>query len=124
MSGLNTGGVSSLRTRNQHAWSPTGRGSSPRNIARGSGANHGQGAYCYWIPKLKQLVKKVCQSCHGCKRFQESAYAAPPPRNLPTTRTQGTKPYQVIGVDYAGPIRYRVSKQREGASRAPGGEGS
>ena len=79
---------------------------------------------CYWIPKLKQLVKKVRQSCHGCKRFQASAYAAPPPRNLPTTRTQGNNPYQVIGVDYARPIRYRVSKQREGASRTPGGEGS
>lgn len=33
--------------------------------------------------------------------------------NLPTTRTQGTNPYQVIGMDYAGPIRYRVPKQRE-----------
>ena len=38
----------------------------------------------------------------------------PLPGNLPTTRTQGTNPYQVIGVDYSGPIQYRVSKQREG----------
>ena len=68
----------------------------------------------YWIPKLRQLTKKVRKSCHGRKKFQASAYAAPPPGNLPTTRTQGTNPYQVIGVDYAGPIRYRVSKQREG----------
>ena len=68
----------------------------------------------YWIPKLRHLVKKVRKRCHGCKRFQTLAYAAPPPGNLPTTRTQGTNPYQVIGVDYAGPIRYRVSKQREG----------
>lgn len=67
----------------------------------------------YWIPKLRQLVKIVCENCHGCKRFQTSAYAAPPPGNLPTTRTQGTNPYQEIGVDYAGPIQYRVSKQRE-----------
>lgn len=70
----------------------------------------------YWIPKLKQLVKKVRQSCHGCKRFQASAYAAPPPRNLPTTRTQGTNPYQVIGVDYADPIRYRVSRREPAES--------
>ena len=69
----------------------------------------------YWIPKkLRQLTKKVRKSCHGCKKFQASACASPPPGNLPTTRTQGTNPYQVIGVDYAGPIRYRVSKQREG----------
>ena len=69
---------------------------------------------CYWIPKLRQPVKNVRKSCHGCKRFQASAYATPAPRNLPTIRTRGTNPYQVIGVDYAGPIRYRVSKQREG----------
>ena len=68
----------------------------------------------YWIPRLRQLVKKVRGSCHGCKRFQALAYAAPPPGNLPTTRTQGINAYQVIGVDYAGPLRYRVSKQREG----------
>ena len=68
----------------------------------------------YWIPRLRQLVKKVRGSCHGCKRFQALAYAAPPPGNLPPTRTQGTSPYQVIGVDYAGPLRYRVTKQREG----------
>ena len=68
----------------------------------------------YWIPKLRHLVKKVRKRSHGCKRFQTLAYAAPTPVNLPTTRTQGTNPYQVIGVDYAGPIRYRVSKQREG----------
>ena len=68
----------------------------------------------YWIPRLRQLVRTVRGACHGCKRFQALAYAAPPPGNLPTTRTHGTNPYQVIGVDYAGPIRYRVSKQREG----------
>ena len=68
----------------------------------------------YWIPKLRQLTKKVRKSCHGCKKFQASACASPPPGNLRTTRTQGTNPYHVIGVDYAGPIRYRVSKQREG----------
>ena len=68
----------------------------------------------YWIPRLRQLVKKVRGSCHGCKRFQALAYTAPPPGNLPTTRTQGINAYQVIGVDYAGPLRYRVSKQREG----------
>ena len=68
----------------------------------------------YWIPRLRRLVRKVRGSCHGCKRFQALACAAPPPADLPTTRTQGTNPYQVIGVDYSGPLRYRISKQREG----------
>ena len=83
-------------------------------LHRGVGLTMARVRTRYWIPKLRQLVKKVRKSCHGCKRFQASAYATPPPGNLPTTRTQGTNPYQVIGVYYAGPIRYRVSKQREG----------
>ena len=33
---------------------------------------------------------------------------------MPTTRTEGTCAFQVIGVDYAGPIRYRKSKNNEG----------
>lgn len=68
----------------------------------------------YWVPRLRRLVKKIRKSCHGCKRFTATAYATPPPGILPTTRTQGITPYQVIGVDYAGPLQYRVSKQREG----------
>ena len=68
----------------------------------------------YWIPRLRRLVRKVRKNCYGCKRFMTSAYAAPPPGILPTNRTQGINPYQVIGVDYAGPLRYRTSKQRDG----------
>ena len=68
----------------------------------------------YWIPRLRQLVKKVRGSFRGCKRAQAMAYAAPLPGNLPPIRTQGTSPYQVTGVDYAGPLRYRITKQREG----------
>ena len=44
-------------------------------------------------------------SCHGCKRFRARAYQAPPPGNLPKTRTEGSRPFQVIGVDFTGPIR-------------------
>ena len=68
----------------------------------------------YWVPRLRRLVRRVRKSCHGCKRLTATAYATPPPGILPTTRTQGTNPFQVIGVDYAGPLQYRVTKQKEG----------
>ena len=68
----------------------------------------------YWIPQLRRLVKKIRSDCNGCKRFRAKAYQAPPPGNLPTTRTQGTVPFEVIGVDFAGPIKY-VTKSREEA---------
>ena len=67
----------------------------------------------YWIPTLRRQVKKVRRNCHGCKRSQGMAYAAPPPGCLPTTRTEGVNPFQVMGVDYACPLRYRMLRQRE-----------
>ena len=68
----------------------------------------------YGIPQLRRLVKKIRSDCNGCERFRAKAYQAPPPGNLPTTRTQGTVPFEVIGVDFAGPIKY-VTKSREEA---------
>ena len=68
----------------------------------------------YWIPKLRRLAKQVIRSCHGCKKFQAVAFANPPPGNLPQDRTQGNIPFQVIGVDYAGPILYRSGKSGGG----------
>ena len=36
----------------------------------------------------------------------------PPPGKLPSTKTQGTTPFQVLGVD-AGPIRYVTRNKAE-----------
>jgi hypothetical protein len=62
----------------------------------------------YWVPKLRQLVKRVRSDCWGCKRFRVQSYENPLPGNLPTTRTQGTTPLEVLGVDFAGLIRYQT----------------
>ena len=67
----------------------------------------------FWVPRLRRLVKKLRGSCHGCKRFRAKAYRAPPPGSLPVTRTQGSTPFQAVGVDFAGPIRYRLSPKKE-----------
>ena len=67
---------------------------------------------CYWIPKLRQLVKRVRTECWGCKRFRIQAYENPPPGNLPKSRTEVTTPFEVIGVDFAGPIRYNTKGKR------------
>ena len=68
----------------------------------------------HWILRLRRLVKRDIKRCAGCKRFQAVAYRAPPLGILPTTRTEGTTAFQVIGIDYAGPIRYRITKEKEG----------
>ena len=55
----------------------------------------------YWVPRLRRLAKKLRSSCYGCKRFR-----APPPGNIPNSRTQGSRPFQVRGVDFVGLIHY------------------
>ena len=68
----------------------------------------------YWIPRLRQLTKKVIRSCFGCKRFQVTAFSSPPPGNLPADRTEGSAPFQVLGADYAGRIAYKLKPKKEG----------
>jgi hypothetical protein len=67
----------------------------------------------YWIPRLRRLVKKVIHKCNGCKRFQVKPLPNPPVGNLPKDRTMGEVPFQTIGVDYAGPIKYRHKKSEK-----------
>ena len=68
----------------------------------------------FWIPRLRRLVKKVIRKCYGCKRFQAVALATPPPGLLPPERTKGSTLFEVIGVDFAGPIKYNESARVEG----------
>ncbi|XP_028397808.1 uncharacterized protein LOC114521540 [Dendronephthya gigantea] len=68
----------------------------------------------FWIPRLRQLARRIIKSCWGCKCFQVRALAVPPPELLPKERTEGSAPFEVIGVDFAGPIRYRKSPRVEG----------
>ena len=68
----------------------------------------------YWIPRLRQLTKKVRSHCNGCKRFQTTAFAKPQTGNLPKDRIESSRPFQVIGVDYAGPFVYKKRGGKEG----------
>ncbi len=46
-------------------------------------------------------------------RFRAQSYQKPPPGKLPPTYTKGSTPFQVLGVDFAGPIRYRSKAKTE-----------
>ena len=67
----------------------------------------------HWVPRLRKLANRTIRACHGCNRFQAKAAANLSPGNLPVDRTQGSRPFQVIGVDYAGPIKYRKRGEKE-----------
>ena len=58
------------------------------------------------MPRLRRLAKRVVKHCYGRKRFQVQPLHDPPPRNLPKSRTEGSTPFDVIGIDFAGPIKH------------------
>ncbi|XP_028414391.1 uncharacterized protein LOC114537541 [Dendronephthya gigantea] len=70
----------------------------------------------YWVPTLRRLVKVVRSKCYGCKRFTTTAIVKPMPGDLPKDRTTGGTAFEVIGTDFAGPIRYKRSNKRESKS--------
>ena len=68
----------------------------------------------FWIPKLRQITKRVLRSCHGCKRFYAIPYPDPESGLLLNDGTKENLPFKVIGTDYAGPIYCKVkTKQRK-----------
>ena len=68
----------------------------------------------YWIPRLRRLARQVIKKCYGCRRFRAKALKQPAPGLLPRDRTEGNRPFQTIGVDFAGPLRYRKTNKTEG----------
>ena len=67
----------------------------------------------FWVPRLRKLTKKVLKNCWGCKRFQAVAAPTPQPGPLPRERTEGNVPFSVIGVDFAGPLKYLKKPKKE-----------
>ena len=71
----------------------------------------------YWVLRLRRLTKRVVKNCNECRRFQVQAFSSPPQGNLPKDRTEGQTPFQVVGVNYAGQLKYRKGAKTEGMSR-------
>ena len=58
-----------------------------------------------WISKFHQKTKKVINGCYGCKIYRAVALPVPQIGILPRDRTQGSCPFQIVEVDFAGPYR-------------------
>ena len=67
----------------------------------------------YWISRLRSLVKLVRKKCWGCKKFQQTPFTPPVAGQLPDDRITPGTAFQVIGVDFAGPIKFRESTKAE-----------
>ena len=65
-----------------------------------------------WVLKLRSLTKKVIQNCNVCKRYREKPIAAPreTTKSLPIFRVEMSDTFAVTGVDFAGPVFFRLKK--------------
>ena len=66
----------------------------------------------YFIPGVKRLLRKISQTCVVCqKTYARSAkqYMG----NLPTTRTNPARPFDISGLDFAGPFLVKEGNLRK-----------
>ena len=60
----------------------------------------------YWILSMRKTVRKVIAACIICKRFSVKPMQADPPP-LPLNRVKDCAVFEVVGIDFAGPIYLR-----------------
>ena len=61
-------------------------------------------------------VKRCIRECNICKVFSTKPYKGNITAPLPEFRTQESRPFKYTGVDYAGPILYKKTKNEEAKS--------
>ncbi|XP_022908833.2 uncharacterized protein [Onthophagus taurus] len=65
----------------------------------------------FWVPQGRQKVKAILNQCLKCKRLKGkpgNEECAP----LPKTRVTMTNPFNITGIDFAGPLYANVAGQR------------
>ena len=54
----------------------------------------------FWIPRMRQSVKKILSNCMVCIKFNSFSFRYPKMTNLPKHRVNLVKPFNHTGVDY------------------------
>ena len=65
----------------------------------------------FWVPRGRQIVKRVLGECVTCRKLTGKPYSAPPTASLPDFRVREAPPFSRVGVDFAGPL---YVKQKSG----------
>ena len=68
----------------------------------------------WWIPQLRSKVKKMVNSCYLCKVFSTRPYGPTETAPLPPFRTECGRQFETTGIDFAGPLNYKISKKEQG----------
>ena len=68
----------------------------------------------YWIPQIRQCVRKVLNTCIICKKVQGKSFKAPVVPPLPEFRVKCREPFSITGVDYTGAMSVRSNYNQTG----------
>ena len=68
----------------------------------------------FWIPSLRRLIRSRGFMCIKCYRSR-AAPVVPLMGDLPKCRVVGTRPFQHVGIDFAGPFLLKESNRRKAA---------
>ena len=59
----------------------------------------------FWVIRTRQTVKKILRKCVICQKANNRAFSQAP-ADLPIERSRRALPFEIIGVDFAGPLTY------------------
>ena len=65
----------------------------------------------WWVSKLRSKVKKMVNTCNVCKVFSTKPYG---PTATADFRVDASRPFETTGVDFAGPITFKITKKEQG----------
>ena len=63
--------------------------------------------HMFWIIKVKMKVKSFIRNCVKCARYTATSVQQRI-GNLPAERVRPSRPFQLAGIDYAGPYSLRI----------------
>ncbi|GFU68820.1 LINE-1 retrotransposable element ORF2 protein [Trichonephila clavipes] len=72
----------------------------------------------YWIPDGRSTVRREIKRCIECCRFN-SKPSYPKMGDLPKQRITETRPFEIVGIDFAGPILTKCQHLRRLANLSP-----
>ena len=58
----------------------------------------------FWVPRGRQLVKRILGECVTCRKLIGKPFSAPPTAVLPGFRVKEAPPFSRVGIDFAGPF--------------------
>ena len=111
MSGQISGPLPDMPTRWTTVYGEGGGTGPSCNAARGSWEYDGESARVLLGAMAEEINQKDCEVLPWMSAVQGAGLYLSTPRESLRDRTEGQTPFQVIGVDFAGPLRYQKNQK-------------